>query len=119
MIALNQILNSYPAHLRPFQESVLKEYLQYKILQIIFNSEYANKLAFLGGTALRIVYNNSRFSEDLDFDNFNLGEEEFANLSKIIQKNLELEGLEVETSTVDQIRLTKNDQAPFDLKPAQ
>ncbi len=100
MITLEQILAAYPEHLRAFRESILKEYLQYKILNSIFNSEYANKLAFLGGTALRIVYGSTRFSEDLDFDNFHLSEEEFMSLSGIVQKDLSLEGFEVEMNTV-------------------
>lgn len=100
MITLEQILSAYPPNLRPFKESILKEYLQYKILNSIFNSEYANKLAFLGGTLLRIVYGSTRFSEDLDFDNFACTLEEFTALSKIIRKDLILEGLEVEINTV-------------------
>ncbi len=90
----------YPENFKAFKESILKEYLQYKILNSIFNSEYANKLVFLGGTALRIVYGNTRFSEDLDFDNFTLTETEFRDLSKIIQRDLMLEGLEVEINIV-------------------
>ncbi len=100
MITLDQILQAYPENLRPFRESILKEYLQYKILNSIFNSQYAGKLAFLGGTALRIVYGSTRFSEDLDFDNFSLTETEFTDLSLVIQKDLTLEGLEVEVNTV-------------------
>lgn len=100
MITLDQILASYPENLRAFKESILKEYLQYKILNSIFNSEYAGKLAFLGGTALRIVYGSTRFSEDLDFDNFDLTEPEFTDLSKVIRHDLTLEGLEVEINTV-------------------
>jgi predicted nucleotidyltransferase component of viral defense system len=100
MITLDQILQSYPENLRAFKESILKEYLQYKILNSIFNSEYAGKLAFLGGTALRIVYGSTRFSEDLDFDNFSMTQDEFMALSKIIQRDLTLEGLEVEVNTV-------------------
>lgn len=100
MITLDQILAAYPENLRPFKESILKEYLQYKILNSIFSSQYANKLAFLGGTALRIIYGSSRFSEDLDFDNFSLSASEFTDLSKIIQKDLTLEGLEVEVNTL-------------------
>ena len=72
------------------------EYLQCKLLEIIFNSRLAPKLAFLGGTSLRIIYGNSRFSEDLDFDNFGLTETEFTELAGIIQKGLEHEGLTVE-----------------------
>lgn len=100
MISLDQILAAYPEHLRAFKESILKEYLQYKILNSIFNSPYAHKLAFLGGTALRIVYGSTRFSEDLDFDNFALSEEDFMNLSTIIQKDLMMEGLHAEINTI-------------------
>ena len=69
MLSLQEIEKYYPEKLKKFKRNILREYLQYKILQIIFNSEYANKLSFLGGTALKIIYDNSRFSEDLDFDN--------------------------------------------------
>ncbi len=100
MITLDQILAAYPENLRAFRESILKEYLQYKILNSIFNSEHANKLAFLGGTALRIVYGSTRFSEDLDFDNFALSEAEFIDLSRVVQRDLTLEGLEVEINTI-------------------
>lgn len=46
--------------------------MQYKILALIFNSDFATKFAFLGGTCLRIVHQTNRFSEDLDFDNFDV-----------------------------------------------
>ena len=96
MINLEQIIAEYPEHLRVYRESILKEYLQYKILRSIFESKYANKLSFLGGTALRIVHNNTRFSEDLDFDNFDLNEKEFKELGEIIKKDFEMEGINVE-----------------------
>jgi predicted nucleotidyltransferase component of viral defense system len=99
MINLTQILEEYPKHLHSHRESILKEYLQYKILQSIFDSKFEKKLAFLGGTALRIVHGSTRFSEDLDFDNFDLNETEFIELGEIIKKDLEAEGLEVEVST--------------------
>ncbi len=99
MINLIQILEEYPKHLHSNRESILKEYLQYKILQSIFDSKFEKKLAFLGGTALRIVHGSTRFSEDLDFDNFDLSETEFVELGEIIKKDLESEGLEAEIST--------------------
>ena len=49
---------------------------------------------------MRIVYNNSRFSEDLDFDNFKLNEEQFADLANEIKKGLERQGYEVEVKNV-------------------
>ncbi|MBI2638264.1 nucleotidyl transferase AbiEii/AbiGii toxin family protein [Candidatus Peregrinibacteria bacterium] len=100
MITLDQILASYPENLRAFRESILKEYLQYKILNSVFNSQYAGKLVLLGGTAIRMVYGSTRFSEDLDFDNFSLSAQEFTDLSKIIQRDLMLEGLAVEVNMV-------------------
>jgi len=100
MLKLTQIENYYPENLRYFKKNILREYLQYKILEIIFNSEFKEKLSFLGGTLLRIVYNNTRFSEDLDFDNFNLSEDDFSALIKEIEKELEKQGYQVETRNV-------------------
>jgi len=95
MISLKNIEKYYPDNEKIFKRSILKEYLQYKISEIIFNSEYSEKLIFLGGTAIRIVYNN-RFSEDLDFDNLGLSEDDFTKLANKIKKGLELQGYEVE-----------------------
>jgi len=100
MLSLQEIEKYYPENLKKFKRNILREYLQYKILQIIFNSEYASKLSFLGGTALRIIHNNSRFSEDLDFDNFGLEEKEFGEISMLVKRKLELEGYDVEVRNV-------------------
>lgn len=100
MLSLQEIEKYYPEKFKNFKRNILREYLQYKILQIIFNSKYANKLSFLGGTALKIIYGNSRFSEDLDFDNFGLEENEFREISILVKKKLELEGYVVEVKNV-------------------
>lgn len=102
MLSIDQILLQYPEYLRIHKESILKEYLQYKILNIIYNSKYTTKLVFLGGTALRIIYGNTRFSEDLYFDNIGLNQEQWSELSNILKTNLELEGIEVEIKTITQ-----------------
>ncbi len=100
MLSIEEIKKQYPDNLHPFKSFLLREYLQFKLLEIIFESEYADKLSFLGGTNLRIVHNNTRFSEDLDFDNFNLSEDEFGQLSEIISQKLSLLGYEVEIKKV-------------------
>jgi hypothetical protein len=46
---------------------VLREYLQACILRSLHESEGFVPLSFVGGTALRFLYNLPRFSEDLDF----------------------------------------------------
>ena len=96
MLTLEQIQQQYPQNLRLFPRSLLREYLQYKILEIIFASEYASKLVFIGGTALRIAHDNNRFSEDVDFDNFGLTDAEFKQTSYKVKAGLEAEGFKVE-----------------------
>ena len=100
MLTLTQIEQQYPTNLRSFKRGILREYLQYKILEIVFASEYARKLSFLGGTALRIIYGNTRFSEDLDFDNFDLSGIEFDGLSDKVRGGLEAQGLKVQIDAV-------------------
>jgi len=95
MLSLSNIEKYYLEPEKSFKKSILREYLQYKILEIIFNSKIGQQLAFLGGTALRIVYNNSRFSEDLDFDNFGITKKQFISLVKEIKNGLELQGYKV------------------------
>lgn len=96
MLSWQNILSYYPDSLQKFERSILREYLQYKILESIFESKFAHKLSFIGGTALRIVHDNTRFSEDLDFDNSGLTENNFEELMSIIKRSLELQGLMVE-----------------------
>jgi hypothetical protein len=98
MLTLKEIEQQYPENMRPYKRGLLREYLQYKILEIIFASEHARKLSFLGGTALRLLYGNTRFSEDLDFDNFGMTDEEFASLAKKVGNGLTAEGLKSEIS---------------------
>jgi len=100
MLDFNDITSQYPQSLQGFKRNMLREYLQYKILAVISNSPYSTKLSFIGGTALCIVHHNPRFSEDLDFDNFDLMENEFDTLAEFIQKKLQSEGYDVEIRNV-------------------
>jgi predicted nucleotidyltransferase component of viral defense system len=100
MLDLEQIAAFYQPSERAFKKNLLREYLQYKILDIIFASDFASRLAFMGGTAIRIVYGSTRFSENLDFDNFGLNEDEFTVLGQQVQKGLALERYAVETKNV-------------------
>ena len=84
MVSLNEIKRFYPDKLHLFGSFLIREYLQYKILDIIYNTEAGKQLVFMGGTCLRLIYGNRRFSEDLDFDNKGLKEDDFSDLSSII-----------------------------------
>ncbi len=100
MLSLREIKPFYPENLHRFPGFMLREYLQYKILEIIYESNYATHLCFLGGTCLRIVHGNNRFSEDLDFDNMSLNENDFQDIADEIEKQLKREGYDVELKTV-------------------
>lgn len=95
MLDIKQIESFYHESLRPFKRNLLREYFQYKILEIIYSSKYGLGLTFMGGTAAHIVYGNNRFSEDLDFDNRSLDKIKFKDLAKRIKDKLKLEGYPV------------------------
>jgi len=95
MIDLTEIKKPYAEALHVHEGFLLREYLQYRVLGIIFSSPFAEKLVFLGGTCLRIVHGNRRFSEDLDFDNLGLTKDEFAQVGELVKRELELEGYTV------------------------
>jgi len=98
MYTLQQITEAYPPVLQGKERHMLREYLQYKILEAIVASKHGAKFIFLGGTALRLMYNNTRFSEDLDFDNIAVSQDEFVQLAKDIRHAMELQGFEVDVS---------------------
>ena len=108
MITLREIQKSYPDELNQskFQQAILKEYFQYKILEIIFNSKWADNLIFLGGTNLRIIHNINRFSEDIDFDvSGEYSDASHEELCLTVCKQLEKEGYDVE---MDKDRVKRN-----------
>lgn len=96
MLSIGEIKRQYPDSLHSYNKGLLREYLQYNILAIIFSHEIGRKLSFLGGTNLRIVHGLKRFSEDIDFDNKDLSEDEFEMLGEFVKKELKKLGFEVE-----------------------
>jgi len=100
IMSLTEIEKQYPEHLRAFKSFLLREYLQYQILQILFTGPHAGKFCFLGGTCLRIVHQSHRFSEDLDFDHKGLSTTAFDQVAADIRRGLELLGLDVELENV-------------------
>jgi len=51
-----------------FVRSLLKEVVQFYVLDFVFNSKWGSKLILKGGTCLRFCFDFPRLSEDLDFD---------------------------------------------------
>lgn len=100
MLEMPQIESYFPEPLRAFKRNMLREYLHYKLLEIIFDSKPGSRLVFLGGTAIHIVHGAPRFSEDLDFDDRGLGEGDFQSLERLVRSGMELQGFPVETAVV-------------------
>ena len=80
-----------------FDRYMLKEYLQLLILDHLATTPYINKVAFIGGTNLRLIQGIDRFSEDLDFDCKDLSEDEFMAMTDSVVQYLRQNNVEVET----------------------
>ena len=109
MIDINYINNYFPSQIAAnaaFQKHILKEYIQLMVLDYLSTTPYVTKLAFIGGTNLRLIKGIDRFSEYLDFDCKNLTEKEFTEMTDGIVYFLQKSGLHVETRDKANPKLT-------------
>lgn len=54
------------------EKNIAREYIQHLFLSLLYKIPSSEKLLFKGGTAMRIIYQSPRFSEDLDFTGQNI-----------------------------------------------
>jgi predicted nucleotidyltransferase component of viral defense system len=109
MIRIEQIRNFFPAQIRGdsgFDKYMLKEYLQLMILDYLSSTPSIRKMAFIGGTNLRLVKGIDRFSEDLDFDCKEFSKTEFIEMTNGVIQFLERSGLRVEIRDKENPKLT-------------
>ena len=95
--AIRQILATY--EIRSLEDSLraLREVMQEISLLGLWRSKFFEKAAFYGGTALRVLYGNDRFSEDLDFSLLEKGGSfDLADYSEALKKELASFGFVVE-----------------------
>ncbi len=79
------------------KRSLVREYLQARILQILQDHGVFLNWAFLGGTALRFLYSLPRYSEDLDFSLVDSSKDcEFEKVLGGIRRVFESEGYRVD-----------------------
>lgn len=94
---LEQMLEKYTPITTQDKTNAIKEIMQEVVLNALYKAGFFKKVAFYGGTALRIFYGLNRFSEDLDFSliepnpNFNL-----QTYFPIIEKEIKSLGLDFE-----------------------
>ena len=78
------------------KRAVVREYLQVKILDMIYQEKTSLHLHFVGGTSLRLLRGLDRFSEDLDFDLAEISPREVNNIVIAIHKRLKKENITVD-----------------------
>ncbi len=100
MIRLEQLKPFFPPYLwenPSHRKYIVKEYIQLLILDYLTTTTFLEKMAFIGGSNLRLVKGIDRFSEDLDFDCKNFSGNEFNTMTNGISEFLKRMGLRVET----------------------
>jgi predicted nucleotidyltransferase component of viral defense system len=60
-------IKEYALKMQTTEVNAAREYFQHVFLSRLYSLPGSEKLAFKGGTALRIIFASPRFSEDLDF----------------------------------------------------
>lgn len=70
MLSLDDLLQFAASQKMPAEKrrGMVREYLQTLALFYMQQTDFARRMVFIGGTALRFFYNLERFSEDLDFN---------------------------------------------------
>lgn len=109
MIDLNYIYNFYSNELRlnpNFSKHIVKEYVQLMVLDYMSTKPYIKKLAFIGGTNLRLVKGIDRWSKDCDFDCKDMDQHEFMKMTDDVVTFLKRSGLNAVVKDKDTSRLT-------------
>ena len=109
MIDIEYIRSFFPlaiTHQNRFDRYMLKEYIQLLILDHMASTPFIDKMAFIGGTNLRLIQGIDRFSEDLDFDCKELSEDEFIMMTDDVVHYLRINNINVETRDKPNPKLT-------------
>lgn len=86
---IQQIVASNPEY-AGIIPAIEKEILHHDIIDVMIKQGAMQSLTFIGGTSLRLCYNSSRLSEDLDFNGgFNFKPADFDGLDAEIQKYIQ------------------------------
>lgn len=76
--------------------NIAREYCQHLFLSYFYREKDSDKVLFKGGTALKIIYESPRFSEDLDFSGFKVYSSTIEQLVENTLLEIEREGIKVD-----------------------
>lgn len=96
MLTLDQ-LNNLSRKFKIDSTLIWREYLQLIFLDALYGEKNGSELFFKGGTAIHLLLNSPRFSEDLDFST-TMSRERIRKLIEIIQKKIsqQIENIHIE-----------------------
>ena len=77
-------------------DNIIREYFQQLFLSYLYQEKGSDSLLFKGGTALRIIWQSPRFSEDLDFTGVNISIKGIEALMEGALAKIEMEGIQAE-----------------------
>ena len=78
------------------ETNVLREYVQHLFLSSLYRFPGSERLLFKGGTALRIIWQSPRFSEDLDFTGHKISMHQIETLMETVLEKIEKSGIETD-----------------------
>jgi len=101
---MEDIIRNFLSKYRTAEEKTnhLREFLQILILRELSDKGYFRNLSFVGGTALRFLFDLRRFSEDLDFSLFMKRGYKFGKLCLDLQRSLAKYGFDIDVRKNDQ-----------------
>lgn len=92
----HQFINEISTKFQTSEQNIAREYCQHLFLSYLYKKNESEKILFKGGTALRIVFNSPRFSEDLDFSAYSLSVENINSLTDAVLADINREGIRCE-----------------------
>ena len=93
---LEQLLIHYKGRDPSEREQAIREIIQELVIYGLSSAGFFNKVAFTGGTALRIFHNLKRYSEDLDFMLMQPCEFDLNDYIPVVKKYLSVFGLNID-----------------------
>lgn len=88
-------LENYAGKIQTSFKNIVREYFQHLFLSYFYQQKKSEHFYFKGGTALKLVFNSPRFSEDLDFSAFK-NSFNYENILQEVLLNIEKEGIHSE-----------------------
>ena len=91
-----KILKQFSDRYQTTMDNIIKEYFQHLFLSALYREKKSESLLFKGGTALRLVWQSPRFSEDLDFTGSKITIGQIESLMEAVLQKVESEGVKTD-----------------------